>query len=296
MDISEMENNKFIFWGTGSLAKNVYTKIELQKINVVISFFCDNNVNKVNTKCLGKKVYHANEIKGIKQKDHIIVICSSAELDIINQLKKLGFKENVDFVTQSTFNNFIKYVIAKEKIQKYSDIKIIVGAANLQQKGWISTDVEFLNLLNKEDWVRLLLNKKVTSIFAEHVWEHLNEVDGIKAIEMCYEFLREGGSLRIAVPDGNNPNKAYIDWVKPGGYGDGASDHKILYNVDTLKSALLKGGFKKIKEIEYFNAEGKFIKNELNLELGEVRRSKENDYRNWDGELIYTSLIIDAIK
>ena len=36
----------------------------------------------------------------------------------------------------------------------------------------------------------------------------------------------DGGSLRIAVPDGNNPNKEYRDNCGINGFGADASDHK----------------------------------------------------------------------
>ena len=56
----------------------------------------------------------------------------------------------------------------------------------------------------------------------------------------CYEFLRPGGRLRIAVPDGFHPEPGYIEYVRPGGTGIGADDHKVLYNYQSLRKLLEK--------------------------------------------------------
>ena len=69
----------------------------------------------------------------------------------------------------------------------------------------------------------------ISNILAEHVFEHLDFQQGVIAINNCYEYLEVGGSIRIAVPDGNFPNEDYIKYVKPNGTGLGAMDHKILY-------------------------------------------------------------------
>ena len=70
---------------------------------------------------------------------------------------------------------------------------------------------------------------------AEHVFEHLTVSDAKIACENCHKFLRKGGNLRIAVPDGFFPDKEYIDLVKPGGSGLGAKDHKKLYNFRSIQ-------------------------------------------------------------
>ena len=97
------------------------------------------------------------------------------------------------------------------------------------------------------------------------------------------------------MPDGFNPNQEYLDWVKPGGTGDGAKDHKVLYNYKTFKEIFESVGFK-VKMLEYYDETGEFHFEEWHPDEGPIKRSKRYDKRNKDGKLNYTSLILDAIK
>lgn len=181
------------------------------------------------------------------------------------------------------------------KVRHNNTIKIVVGASGHYQTGWTPTDVEYLNLLKDEDWAQFFNVNSIDTILAEHVWEHLTPEEGILAAQNCYTYLKSGGFLRIAVPDGYNPDKDYINYVKPGGTGDGADDHKLLYDIDRITNALTEIGYR-VQGLEYFNKEGQFNFNDWEPTTGMVARSKRFDPRNKDGKLAYTSLIIDAIK
>ena len=61
---------------------------------------------------------------------------------------------------------------------------------------------------------------------AEHVWEHLSEADARAANRLCFRYLKPGGVLRLAVPDGLHPDPGYIDEVRPGGTGAGVDDQE----------------------------------------------------------------------
>jgi predicted SAM-dependent methyltransferase len=130
---------------------------------------------------------------------------------------------------------------------------------------------------------------------AEHVWEHLGSRQAIIANANCFEFLRPGGRLRIAVPDGFHPDPAYIEYVRPGGTGAGADDHKVLYNYKLISEELKNVGFE-FRLLEYWDENGQFHFQEWSSEDGHISRSKRYDPRNQDGSLTYTSLIVDAIK
>ncbi|MGN6194449.1 MAG: class I SAM-dependent methyltransferase [Ginsengibacter sp.] len=179
---------------------------------------------------------------------------------------------------------------------KQKKIKINVGsAAKNFDNNWLATDIETLNLTKIKDWKKLLFFLKVDNIMAEHVWEHLTELDTELANQNCFKFLKKGGILRIAVPDGFHPNTKYIDHVKPGGRGSGAEDHKILYNYKLMTERLQKVGFK-VQLLEYWDENGKFHFIDWSDEGGHIRRSKRYDRRNQNGTLSYTSLIVDAVK
>jgi predicted SAM-dependent methyltransferase len=174
-------------------------------------------------------------------------------------------------------------------------IKIIIGASGVAQPGWVTTDIDSLNLLNINDWKRYFCQSSIDAILAEHVWEHLSQEEGIIAARNCYHYLKEGAYLRVAVPDGFHPKQEYIEWVKPGGKGPGSEDHKILYNYKSLKETFEGAGFE-IDLLEYFEETGDFKFKDWNPDEGKIHRSMRFDRRNKHGCLNYTSIILDAKK
>ncbi len=182
-----------------------------------------------------------------------------------------------------------------KKAVQVSPLKIVVGASNVFEKGWTPTEYDFLNLLKEEDFKNFFGGPKIDAILSEHVWEHLTEAEGQIGFQNCYNFLKKGGYLRIAIPDGFHPDPKYIEMVKVGGTGAGADDHKVLYNYKMLQTNLEKCGFK-VNFLEYFDEKGEFHFVDWDKEKGMVHRSKRYDDRNKDGKLNYTSLIVDAVK
>jgi predicted SAM-dependent methyltransferase len=176
-----------------------------------------------------------------------------------------------------------------------TNLRIVVGSGGIFDKGWIPTDTDTLNLLKKSDWKNLFNQNEIAAILAEHVWEHLSIEDGKKAAISCFKYIRPGGYLRIAVPDGFNPDPEYIEYVMMGGSGCGADDHKVLYNYKLLKRILEEAGFN-VRLLEFFDEKGQFHDEEWNPADGKIYRSKRFDERNQNGALKYTSLIVDAIK
>jgi predicted SAM-dependent methyltransferase len=173
--------------------------------------------------------------------------------------------------------------------------RIVLGASRQCIPGWISSEIDFLNLLKANDWERFFEVSSIDALLGEHVWEHLTPQDGLRAAKTCYRYLKPGGYLRVAVPDGLHPDPAYIDHVKIGGTGAGADDHKALYTYQTLKELFQEAGFY-VRLYEYFDEEGHFHCEKWNPEDGMISRSAKFDERNCDGTLNYTSIIIDAIK
>lgn len=201
------------------------------------------------------------------------------------------------------YYNYLKNFLLKKKFElkvsvsrkNSKPLRIVVGSSGKFQENWIRTEKDFLNLLNDENWSKYFKEGEVNNILAEHVWEHLSLDEGRKAAAMCHKYLKKGGKLRIAVPDGYHKSSEYLDQVKPGGFGISADDHKILYNYEVLSSLLKEQGFETYF-LEYFDKENKFHVQKWNIDDGMIRRSLKYDHRNKDGKPRYTSLIIDAIK
>lgn len=166
-----------------------------------------------------------------------------------------------------------------------------------EYKGWISVDKEFLDITQEKDWLDFTPGyNSLDNILAEHVWEHLSDEDTRLANLNCYKFLKKGGRLRIAVPDGFHESHEYIDNVRPGGNGPGCEDHKILYNYNIMVERLNSAGFEIINLLEYWDESKTFNHVEWNIKDGFVKRSLHFDKRNKNGKLGYTSLVVDAIK
>lgn len=191
----------------------------------------------------------------------------------------------------------INFIYLTKKISKNrkmnKKLQIIFGAGNTYQKNWISTEQENLDLLKVDTFNKLFKKNEISNILAEHVFEHLSLENGIQAIKNLKPFLKINAKIRIAVPDGYFPSKEYINYVKPGGVGPGADDHKMLYNFKTI-SKLFDNDFK-INLLEYFDEQGNFQYKKWDINDGKVIRSRYFDPRNTDKQVNYSSLIIDAI-
>jgi predicted SAM-dependent methyltransferase len=189
--------------------------------------------------------------------------------------------------------------IFEERFKMPNEIKVVIGAGNYNKgEDWIHTQEEDLSLLNEEDWRKSFLSESISAILSEHVWEHLTYEEGIKAAQICSKYLRPGGYIRCAVPDGFFPNEEYQNGVKIGGPGPKdhpAASHKIVHNYNSITSMFKEAGFE-VKLLEYCDEKGNFHYNEWDEKLGFIYRSKRFDHRNTDGNLGFVSLIVDAIK
>ena len=150
-------------------------------------------------------------------------------------------------------------------------------------------------MLNSLDWKKFFSPNSIDAMLSEHVLEHLTEEQALKALKNSYEYLKQGGYYRIAVPDGNHPEPSYIDYVNVDGTGPGSDDHKVLYTYNSLKNILEKVGFE-VQPLEYFDEDGTFHYSEWSVEQGTIMRSKRFDDRNKNKPLSYTSIIVDAYK
>lgn len=177
-------------------------------------------------------------------------------------------------------------------------MKIIIGAGNTRQDGWIPTQETELNLLNRAEFERLFGKNKAEAFLAEHVWEHMTYEEGVIAAKNVFDFLKPGGYIRAAVPDRNFRNEWYQNMVKVGGNGDPshpAYTHKIVYDADMFKRVFEEAGFQ-VRFLEYCDETGEFHYNEWSEADGRIGRSLRFDTRNRDGKLGMVSIIIDAKK
>lgn len=175
--------------------------------------------------------------------------------------------------------------------------RIVIGAGTKHEAGWLPTQMEFLNLLKPADWERYFQPDSIEAMLAEHVWEHLSQQEALVAAGNCFTYLRRGGYLRIAVPDGLHPDPSYLEWVRVGGASPMqiANGHKVLYTYATLRDLFERSGFR-VHLYEYFDEAGAFHYHDWDEKAGKIWRSKRFDERNRNGNLGFTSIILDAVK
>jgi len=171
-------------------------------------------------------------------------------------------------------------------------LKVILGAGPTHYPGWLQTDKELLDVTSPGDWRAVFDPASIDSLLSEHMLEHLSEHDARVTLAECYRYLKASGLFRLAVPDGYRRDPAYVKEASPPNDG-----HQALYNVDTLTALLESVGFIPTP-LEYFDAHEQFHAKPWDEKDGLIQRSvrfdAQQNFRR--GELLYTSLIIDARK
>jgi len=180
----------------------------------------------------------------------------------------------------------------KRAIREAWPLNLVVGSGGMRLSGWISTDVQILDIANPEDWRRLFRAGSIDRILAEHVLEHLTLEQCRSALAEIHRYLKPGGRFRVAVPDGNRRDPAYVAEVSPPKDG-----HRVLFEKDRLRDLLEEAGFV-VYPLEFFDQAGRFNCRDWDAADGLVRRSRRFDRQEAFrlGELCYTSLIADGIK
>ena len=173
-----------------------------------------------------------------------------------------------------------------------SPLKVVLGAGPTHFPGWFQTDKEILDVTSPADWRALFRPESIDTLLSEHMLEHLSAEEARTALAECYRYLKPGGLLRIAVPDGYRRDPDYVKEASPPNDG-----HQVLYNVDTLTTLLQSVGFA-TTALEYFDAEEQFHAVPWDENEGLIQRSARFDTQKsfQRGDLFYTSVIIDARK
>jgi predicted SAM-dependent methyltransferase len=208
---------------------------------------------------------------------------------VYREFKQLIYKLLIPFIKIYKFLNWKFYLLT------CNDVKLIVGAGPTKYKGWFSTDIVTLDITKESDFEKYFSRKKIKNVLAEHVLEHLTDQELEKMIKNFYKYSDDDINIRIAVPDGFHADEKYISIVEPGGTGEGADDHKNLFNVNSLSSLFGRFGFV-AQPIEYWDENRNFHQGYKDDKNGFVIRSFINDKRNKNGKPVYTSLIIDFKK
>ncbi len=180
----------------------------------------------------------------------------------------------------------------RERIRSTQPLNVLIGSGGTSFDGWITTDVNILDIRNPGDWQQLFEPESIDCLLSEHVLEHLSEAECRIALAECYRYLKPGALFRVAVPDGYRRDPDYVAEVAPPRDG-----HKVLFTVDTFVPLLESIGFD-VTPLEYFDAQENFHAHEWDESIGFIKRSiRFDDQVTFKrGDMFYTSLIVDAKK
>lgn len=178
------------------------------------------------------------------------------------------------------------------KYYKLKNIKLMIGSGGTTQKGFIATDIDFLDIRNWWHWRRSFVKNSISHILAEHVFEHLSNQEIRRTLKLMHYYMKPEGRVRIAIPDKNRLDLKYLKSVTPPVDG-----HKSLLGVGEISEIFKSAGFKPVP-LEYFNSKGEFIHYDWDEKDGKILRSfkydKQKDFKIKNYH--YTSLIVDGIK
>lgn len=166
-------------------------------------------------------------------------------------------------------------------------------------KNYISVDIRPAHI----DWSIIhdlrkpitLPDNSVTRIHTEDFLEHL-KVDDIKALlKESFRILKHGGTMRIGVPDYNNP-KDYPYLIKRNDAR--CPNHITLTNYKLIKNIIEESPFAYNHKFYHYWDKGKFVYKKIDYSLGYIKRTPDNDERNKKSNhgLYVTSIVVDISK
>lgn len=118
--LEDLVNKKVIIFGSGRAGKQ--TVVELEKQNIHISYLCDNNTEKHNTKLNNNTIFSPNKLQE-ENKDKIAIIVAALEnKDICEQLEKMGIYNYYEY-------NKIEYLYNRETL--LANLEEIDGVINI---------------------------------------------------------------------------------------------------------------------------------------------------------------------
>lgn len=143
-------------------------------------------------------------------------------------------------------------------------VKTVYALSGVRQR---YSQKEYLDLLKNHTFVLHNVeyglpfpDESVDYLYSSHLLEHLFKDDAAKLLRQAYRVLKEGGRIRICVPDlehaislyeEGNKQKALSFFFPESKSIDCVSRHKYMYDFDLLRSLLVEAGFNDIERCIY---------------------------------------------
>jgi len=154
---------------------------------------------------------------------------------------------------------------------------VAIGVASEKQTGWLQFSQAELDATNADDWARHFQYNSIDNIIAEHVWEHLSWSQAHAASRLCFQYLKPGGCLRLAVPDIFHVSSYIRDVISATGSKANEHNHLVDYNYKLMNRLLTEEKFK-VQLQDWWDETGVFHTHYTGHDNnGYVMRS----YKNW---------------
>jgi len=145
-------------------------------------------------------------------------------------------------------------------------VKLHLGCGTKRLSGWVNIDLQQSQAVDVIDDATILSTVKEESadeIYASHILEHVSRDKLIPTLVLWCSKLRQGGRLRVAVPDFDSVCNVYLKnrsieeviGLVSGGREGRLDEHKIIFNFDYLKKCLIEAGFESISRYDWRKTE-----------------------------------------
>jgi predicted SAM-dependent methyltransferase len=141
------------------------------------------------------------------------------------------------------------------QMKQLKEIKLHLGCGNKHIDGYINIDVRHLDGVDLIDNIKELKSFETNSvdvIYASHVLEHFGRNEYMSILTRWYDLLKDGGILRVAVPDFEKIVEHYSEFrdLKQlrgflyGGQNYNENYHYCVWDFKQLEEDLKYVGFK----------------------------------------------------
>lgn len=239
-----------------------------------------------------------------KQSSRLKFLKSKAAFSPSEEQKKYrkDLVERMDWIEamKQEYPNIIHRVycqIGAYKVEVEEEPTVVANQKEIIVSHWLRTNREVLDELDPSQWEYLFQGIQLDGFFSEHVLEHLTPMQAVVALCLQQQYLKKPSHsfcprVRVAVPDGLYPDMYYQDTMKLRGMKDDRSGHNMLWTIYTLSEAMDLVGLHP-EGMEYFTEAG-FTRRNWSEAHGAVLRTYSNDWRNQEGNVFVTSLLVDG--
>jgi predicted SAM-dependent methyltransferase len=145
-------------------------------------------------------------------------------------------------------------------------MKLHLGCGNKHIEGYVNIDIRYLpgvDEVNNVGRLRNYKNNSVDIIYASHILEHFGRWEYQSVLKRWYDLLKNGGTLRLGVPDFGAIVEYYnktkdlrgVSGMLYGGQDYPENNHYWVWDFDVLSKELKEIGFTEVNKYDWRDTE-----------------------------------------